>query len=113
MPIFQAFILIYLHHKRIKNEQEHNKTNRITCAPSEFSEQPGHLPSLISLRVAKYPNLSQADSDAFKTLIRLLHRAHKSFVGFVMLQLINFLLRLLPLFHGLYLWHNMLTGPQF
>ena len=31
-------------------EQQHDKTNKMTCAPSEDSDQPGHLPSLITLR---------------------------------------------------------------
>ena len=29
------------------------KTNKMTCAPSEYSDQPGHPPSLISLRSAQ------------------------------------------------------------
>ena len=29
------------------NELPHDKTNRLTCAPSKDSDQPGHLPSLI------------------------------------------------------------------
>ena len=32
------------------NELEHDKTIKMTCAPSEDSDQNGHLPSLISLR---------------------------------------------------------------
>ena len=28
-------------------EQPHDKTNKMACAPSEDSDQPGHLPSLI------------------------------------------------------------------
>ena len=28
----------------------HDKTNKMVCAPSEDSDQPGHPPSLISLR---------------------------------------------------------------
>ena len=31
-------------------EPQHVKTNKITCAPSKDSDQPGHLPSLVSLR---------------------------------------------------------------
>ena len=31
------------------NEPPHDKTNKIACAPSEDSDQPGHPPSLISL----------------------------------------------------------------
>ena len=30
-----------------KNEPQHDKTNKKTCAPSEDSDQPGHPPSLI------------------------------------------------------------------
>ena len=33
-----------------KNEPPHDKTNKITCAPSEDSDQPRYPPSLISLR---------------------------------------------------------------
>ena len=28
-------------------EPQHDKTNKMTCAPSEDSDQPGHSPSLI------------------------------------------------------------------
>ena len=31
------------------NEPEHDKTNKMTCGPSEDSDQPGHLPSLVRL----------------------------------------------------------------
>ena len=30
-----------------RNEPEHNKTYKMACVPSEDSDQPGHLPSLI------------------------------------------------------------------
>ena len=30
-------------------EPQHDKTNKVACAPSEDSDQPGHPPSLISL----------------------------------------------------------------
>ena len=33
-----------------KLEQQHDKSNKMTCAPSKDSNQPGHPPSLISLR---------------------------------------------------------------
>ena len=33
----------------LRNEPPHDKTNKMACAPSEDSDQPGHLPSLISL----------------------------------------------------------------
>ena len=39
----------------------HDKTNKITCAPSEDSDQPGHPPSLIrvfAVRKKKAWNLS-------------------------------------------------------
>ena len=33
-------------------EPQHDKTNKMACAPSKDSDQPGHSPSLISLRCA-------------------------------------------------------------
>ena len=30
-----------------ENESQHDKTNKMTCAPSEDSDQPGHPTSLI------------------------------------------------------------------
>ena len=33
----------------LRNELEHDKTNKVACAPSNDSVQAGHLPSLISL----------------------------------------------------------------
>ena len=36
--------------KCCSNEPHHDKANKMACAPSEDSDQPGHLPSLISLR---------------------------------------------------------------
>ena len=35
-----------------KNETQHDKTHKMTCAPSEDSDQTGHLPRLISPRYA-------------------------------------------------------------
>ena len=51
----------------------HDKTNQMACAPSEYSNQPGHPPSLISLYSALSEKLK---TQAFfkrtgKTLIRL------------------------------------------
>ena len=37
----------------IKIELHHDKTNKMACAPSEDSDQPGHLPLLISLSCAR------------------------------------------------------------
>ena len=52
----------YLPLAKLKNkiEQEHNTTNKMNCAPSKDSDQPWRL--LITLWVAKDPNLLQADS---------------------------------------------------
>ena len=36
----------------LNNEPRHEKTNEMTFAPSEDSDQPGHPPSLIILRCA-------------------------------------------------------------
>ena len=74
------------------------KTNKVTCAPSEVSDQPGHPPSLIRvirvfavrLGVAKDPSFLHADSEdsdqpgRMPRLIRVFagHTCHV--VGFVM-----------------------------
>ena len=34
---------------KFTNEPQHNKTNKMICAPSEDSDQPGHPPSLIKI----------------------------------------------------------------
>ena len=36
-----------LDHRYSISEPPHDKTNKMTCAPSEDSNQPGHAPSLI------------------------------------------------------------------
>ena len=50
-----------------KNEPQHDKTNRMTCATSEDSDQLGHLPSWISplcaLRTIKDPRLCHAHTE--------------------------------------------------
>ena len=35
------------------NKQEHDKTNKMACAPSEDSDQPGHPHSLIGVFVVR------------------------------------------------------------
>ena len=55
------------HPKNCCYELRHDKTNKITCAPSEDSDQPGHPPSLIRVFVVhmkkswvlSYPLISQ------------------------------------------------------
>ena len=89
----------------ISFEPPHDKTNKMICAPSEDSDQPGHPPSLIrvlAVRMKKaeglrYPLSAQrrlwsdwADAKADLSL----RWAQSHFVGFVMSWLIfhNFLL---------------------
>ena len=52
---------------QLKNlESQHNKTNKMTCAHSEESDQPGHSPSqslLCTQWVAKDPVFLHADSE--------------------------------------------------
>ena len=82
----------------IINELPHDKTNKMACAPSKHSDQPGHPPSLIrvfAVRMKKawvlsYPLSAQqrlwsdwADAQANLSL-RL---AHSHTVGFVMRRL--------------------------
>ena len=33
------------------NEPQHDKTNKMTCVPSEDSDQPGHPPSLMRVAI--------------------------------------------------------------
>ena len=80
-------------------ERPHDKTNKMAYAPSEDTDQPGHLPSLIKVLavcmkkawVLSYPLSAQrrlwsdwADAQADLSL----RRAHSHFVGFVMRRLI-------------------------
>ena len=49
------------------NELQHDKTNKMTCAPSIDSDQLGHPPSLITVllcaqRVTKDPSFRHVDS---------------------------------------------------
>ena len=79
-------------------ELQHDKTSKVICAPSEDSEQPGHLPSLIRVFactqwVAKDPRFLHANSeDADRTvrmprLIWVFAGCTGYFVGSVVLQL--------------------------
>ena len=64
-------------------EPAHDKTNKMACAPSEDSDQPGHPPSLI----AKDPSFLHAEcEDSNQTDLSSLDTRH--FVGFVMRWLI-------------------------
>ena len=93
------FYAIYKQANNLLLEPKHDKTNKMTCAPCEDWDQPGHPPSLIRVFavrmknhcVLSYPLSAQwsllsvlADAQA-----DLSHRwAHMWFVGFVMLWLI-------------------------
>ena len=87
----------------IKNEPPFDKTNKVACAPSEDSDQPGHPPSLIRVFavrmkkawVASYgPKLSSCGqrglwSDWADAQVDLsLRWVHSHIVGFVMRWLI-------------------------
>ena len=50
------------------NEPPHDKTNKMVCAPSEDTDQPGHPPSVIRIFavpqwVAMDPSFLHADSE--------------------------------------------------
>ena len=49
---FRAHYVQIKQYYKAKYEPPHDKTNKMACAPSEDSDQPGHPPSLISLRCA-------------------------------------------------------------
>ena len=98
-------LLVYLEFQRslyfqiaVTNEPPHDKTNKMACAPSEDSDQPGHLPTLIrffavcmkKVWVLSYPLSAQqrlwsdwADAQADLSL----RWEHSHFVGFVMRRL--------------------------
>ena len=47
--VFSCVMLHWTSYIQSINEPLHGKTNKMTCAPSEDSDQPGHPPSLISV----------------------------------------------------------------
>ena len=92
-------ILMYILWPAITYEPPHDKTNKMACAPSEDSDQPGHPPSLIRVLavrmnkpwVLSYPLSAQrrlwsdwADAQADLSL----RWVHNHIVGFVMRRLI-------------------------
>ena len=58
---------------RLANEPLHDKTNKMTCAPSQDSDPPGNPPSLIRVFVVRMKNLWALNYllSAVKTLISL------------------------------------------
>ena len=77
------------------NEARHDKTNKMTCVPSEDSDQPGHPPSLIRVFAVHFmgsqgPKLSSCGqrrlwSDWVDAQADLsLRWMHTQFVGFVL-----------------------------
>ena len=83
-------IRIYIHRQ---NEPHHDKTNKVACASSEDSDQPGHPPSLIrvfALHMKKACVLSYPLSAQLRLLSdwedvqadMSLRWAHSHFVGF-------------------------------
>ena len=81
-------------------EPPHDKTNKMACAPSEYSDQPGHPPSLIrvfAVRMKKHWALNYLwahSEDSDKTgrmprLIWVLDGRTCQFVGFVMRRLVS------------------------
>ena len=90
-----TYVLMEKYGKVSLNEPIHDKTNKMACAPSEDSDQPGHLPSQIrdfAVRVKKawvlrYPLNAQrwlwSDWVDAQTDLSL-GWVHSHFVGFVM-----------------------------
>ena len=89
----QAAFLDIKHFVTLIFEPQHDKTNKITCSPSEDSNQPGHPPSLIrvfSVRMKKHWSLcyllsiqQKPWSDCADAQTNLsLRWAHKSFRWF-------------------------------
>ena len=68
-------------------EPQHNKTNKMTCAPSEDSDQPGHSPSVIRVfAVRSLDELLRTSGFCMRTTNTLTRLGH--FVGFVMRRFI-------------------------
>ena len=70
---------------KITDEPPRDKTNKMACAPSEDSDQPGHPPSLIRVFVvlqwvAKDPSFLHADSEDSDQTWRML-RLTRVFAG--------------------------------
>ena len=67
-----------------QNGPQHDKTNKMICAPSEDSDQPGHQPSLIRVpSCTQDQKLLHADSeDAVAQADLMLRWAHRSFCWF-------------------------------
>ena len=53
--LYSMITVFYEYNKKI-NELEHDKTNKMTNAHGEDSDQPGYPPSLVSLRCALFGN---------------------------------------------------------
>ena len=109
LSVFRKYCIIWTLSTIIK-EPQHDKTNKNDCTPSEDSDQPGHLPSLIRVFavcmkkawVLRYPLSAHrrlwsdwADAQADLSL----RWAHRLFVGFVMRWLKK-------------LWHKNLKSPE-
>ena len=71
---------------KILNEPLYDKTNKMTCAPSEDSDQPGHPPSLNGLRC---PHEESLDPELPIKGIAKTDQTGRTghFVGFVILRL--------------------------
>ena len=72
-------------------EPQHYKTNKMTCAPSEDSDQPGHPPSQWVAEDPMFLHVDSEDSDQTGRMSRLIwvfagRRGH--FVGLVVRRLI-------------------------
>ena len=81
MHCSEAACRTFLLHGLLLYEPLYDQTNKMTSAPSEDSDQPGHPPSLISLRCSQEetldPQLSIVMVDALVDLS--LRWAHRSF----------------------------------
>ena len=81
----------YIHQRSVIDPQ-HDKTNRMTCAPSEDSDQTGWMLRLCAQWVAKVPVLHADSEDSDQTgrmpgLIWVFSGFTCHFVGFVMRRL--------------------------
>ena len=54
--LLSGFFTVLCFPYQCTNEPPHDKTNKVACAPSKVSDQPGHLPSRIRVFAVRMKN---------------------------------------------------------
>ena len=80
--LMRCWAILLLLKQQLINEPPHDKTNKIACAPSEESDQPGHPPSLIRVFAVRMKK-TWVYGYPLSTQRRLIRLGICHFVGFV------------------------------